>query len=242
MQQMLSDAQDENQAVKVKIVGFGSLAEAAVEQILRDTIPNAETNSETSHTDHAGLVIVAVETSDENGVNAACDFIRTAKAENALVFSVVFQGSEAAGCIKCGADAVFVASSEEAFAEALNALYRHMALFLENECVVSVNFSDLKAMFTDAGEAYLTVGFGKGPRGASLAARDAMTHATAGSFSPSLSSVFVGIAGNESIEILDFQRAIDVICEAVDEDAGIVWCFAADPETADAVRVIVVVA
>ena len=241
MEEMFDDMRGENQTVDVKIAGFGRLAETVLERVLRDTIPNAETNSETPHTDRANLVIVAVGTDDEKELNAACDFIRTAKAKNALLFSVVFPGNGPVNRIKSEADVVFAAPSEEAFTEALSVLYRYMALFLENECVVGVDISDLKAMFTDAGEAFLGVGFDACALDVAFAAKDAMAKPIAGSFLQKFRSVLVGIAGNETLEILEFRKAIDVISATADEDAGILWCFSAGPNT-DAVRVIVVAA
>ena len=107
--------------------------------------------------------------------------------------------------------------------------------------IINVDFADVRAVMQNAGSALRGIGTGMGERRAGLAARAAINSPLLEVSIHGAKGVLFSIAGGEDLGMLEVQDAANVITEAIDADAKVIFGAVTDPSLKKgAVRVTVI--
>lgn len=107
--------------------------------------------------------------------------------------------------------------------------------------IINVDFADVRAVMQDAGSALMGIGSGIGEKRAELAARAAINSPLLDVSIHGAKGVLFSIAGGEDLGMLEVQDAANVITEAIDPDAKVIFGAVTDPALKKgAVRVTVI--
>lgn len=107
--------------------------------------------------------------------------------------------------------------------------------------IINVDFADVRAVMQNAGSALMGIGTGIGERRAELAARAAINSPLLEVSIQGAKGVLFSIAGGEDLGMLEVQDAANVITEAIDPDAKVIFGAVTDPTLKKgAVRVTVI--
>ena len=107
--------------------------------------------------------------------------------------------------------------------------------------IINVDFADVRAVMQNAGSALMGIGTGIGEKRAELAARAAINSPLLEVSIHGAKGVLFSIAGGEDLAMLEVQDAANVITEAIDADAKVIFGAVTDPTLKKgAVRVTVI--
>ena len=107
--------------------------------------------------------------------------------------------------------------------------------------IINVDFADVRAVMQNAGSALMGIGTGIGEKRAELAARAAINSPLLEVSIHGAKGVLFSIAGGEDLGMLEVQDAANVITEAIDADAKVIFGAVTDPTLKKgAVRVTVI--
>ncbi|MBI2612615.1 cell division protein FtsZ [Candidatus Kaiserbacteria bacterium] len=95
--------------------------------------------------------------------------------------------------------------------------------------IINVDFADVRAVMQNAGSALMGIGTGIGEKRAELAARAAINSPLLDVSIHGAKGVLFSIAGGEDLGMLEVQDAANVITEAIDPDAKVIFGAVTDP-------------
>ncbi len=102
--------------------------------------------------------------------------------------------------------------------------------------MVNLDFADIKAIMKDAGPAWMSIGHGSGPNRAVDAAKGALASPMLDVSMTGATGVLFNVAGSESLTLHEVNGAAQIIKEAVDPDANIIFGVVLDPKMGNEVR------
>ena len=103
--------------------------------------------------------------------------------------------------------------------------------------VVNLDFADVKTIMSGAGQAWMAIGSGSGPNRASDAARSAITSPLLDATIAGATGALLNFTGGESLTISEVHEAADIIKDALDPKANIIFGVAHDPSMDDEIRI-----
>jgi len=106
--------------------------------------------------------------------------------------------------------------------------------------LINLDFADVKAVMKDAGPAWMSVGTGSGKNRAIEAAKDALASPLLDVTIKGSNGVLFNIVGDSSLTLVEVNEAAEVIRQAVDPDANIIFGVAHDPDMDGNVRITLV--
>ena len=103
--------------------------------------------------------------------------------------------------------------------------------------IINLDFADVKAVMKDAGPAWMSIGIGSGKNRAVEAAKDALASPLLDVSIDGSKGVLFNIVGGSSLTLYEVNEAAEVIRQAVDPDANIIFGVARDPTMDNEVRI-----
>ena len=106
--------------------------------------------------------------------------------------------------------------------------------------LVNVDFADMRTVMRNAGSAIMGIGEARGDDRAATAARIAINSPLMETTMHGAKGVLFNITGGPSLGILEIQQAAQVITEAADDDAEVIWGHVLDPSMEDTMSITVI--
>lgn len=106
--------------------------------------------------------------------------------------------------------------------------------------IVNLDFADVKSIMQDSGTAIMGIGYGQGEGRAVQAAKMAISSPLLETSIDGARGVLLNIAGGPDLTLFETTEAADIITQAVDPDAQIIWGTSIDEKLKDQVRLAVV--
>lgn len=106
--------------------------------------------------------------------------------------------------------------------------------------LINVDFADVKTIMTDAGSALMGIGVGSGENRATTAARAAMNSPLLEVSLEGAKGILFNIYGGPSLSMFEVHEAAQIISQAADPDANVIFGATIDEEMGDQVRVSVI--
>ena len=106
--------------------------------------------------------------------------------------------------------------------------------------LINADFNDVKTIMTDAGSAMMGIGSAKGDGGASTAAEAAIKSPLLESTIDGARGILLNITGGKELTLMDVNEACNIITDAVDPDAMIIFGATIDESLDDEIRVTVI--
>jgi len=106
--------------------------------------------------------------------------------------------------------------------------------------LINLDFADIKKVMKDAGSAMIGIGKSSGNQRAVEAAEAAINSPLLEESITGATGVIIHISGNEALSMIEVQEAADLICDAVDPNANIIWGAGIDERLGDEVVVTVI--
>jgi cell division protein FtsZ len=103
--------------------------------------------------------------------------------------------------------------------------------------LINLDFADVKAIMKDAGPAWMSIGIGSGKTRATDAAREALASPLLDVSISGAKGVLFNVVGSENVSLFEVNEAADVIQQAVDPAANIIFGVAHDPNMDKEVRI-----
>jgi len=103
--------------------------------------------------------------------------------------------------------------------------------------MINLDFADVKAVMKDAGPAWMSVGTGTGKNRAMEAANEALASPLLDVSITGSKGVLFNIVGGNSLTLVEVNEAAEVIKQAVDPDANIIFGVAHDPNMNNDIRI-----
>jgi len=103
--------------------------------------------------------------------------------------------------------------------------------------LINLDFADVKAVMKDAGPAWMSIGTGTSKDRATNAARDALASPLLDVTIDGSKGVLFNIVGGSSLTLMEVNEAAEVIKQAVDPEANIIFGVAHDPSMDNDVRI-----
>ncbi|HEY51251.1 MAG TPA: cell division protein FtsZ [Dehalococcoidia bacterium] len=103
--------------------------------------------------------------------------------------------------------------------------------------LINLDFADVKAIMKDAGPAWMSIGRGSGQNRAVEAAKQALASPLLDVSINGSKAVLFNVVGSNSLTLFEVNEAADVIRQAVDPEANIIFGVAHDPEMDNDVRI-----
>ncbi|MDD4874192.1 MAG: cell division protein FtsZ [Dehalococcoidales bacterium] len=103
--------------------------------------------------------------------------------------------------------------------------------------VINLDFADVKAVMKDAGPAWMSIGRGTGKNRAVDAAKEALASPLLDVTIDGSKGVLFNVVGGSDISLYEVNEAAEVIKQAVDPDANIIFGVATDPNMGGDVRI-----
>jgi cell division protein FtsZ len=103
--------------------------------------------------------------------------------------------------------------------------------------VINLDFADVKAVMKDAGPAWMSIGRGSGQNRAVDAAREALASPLLDVSASGSKGVLFNIVGSTSLTLFEVNEAAEVIKQAVDPEANIIFGVAHDPSMDKDIRI-----
>jgi len=96
--------------------------------------------------------------------------------------------------------------------------------------LINLDFADVKAVMKDAGPAWMSIGVGTGKNRAVDAAKEALNSPLLDVTLDGSKGVLFNVVGSSSLTLFEVNEAAEVIKDAVDPEANIIFGVARDPE------------
>lgn len=106
--------------------------------------------------------------------------------------------------------------------------------------LVNVDFADVRSVMQNAGSAIMGIGEGRGDNRAVMAAQAAINSPLMSIPMTGAKGVLFHITGGQDVGMMEIQEAANIINEAADNDANIIWGNGIDPEMEDKVKITVI--
>jgi cell division protein FtsZ len=106
--------------------------------------------------------------------------------------------------------------------------------------LVNVDFADVRTIMKDAGTAIMGIGEGKGDDRASKAAHAAINSPLMDGPISGAKGVLFNVTGGPNVGIHEIQEAAQVVTEAADQQATILWGHVLDPEMDEKIQITVI--
>jgi cell division protein FtsZ len=106
--------------------------------------------------------------------------------------------------------------------------------------LVNVDFADVRTVMSNAGSAIMGIGEAQGDGRASMAARTAINSPLMENPMSGAKGILFNVTGGPNLGIVEVQEAAQVITEAADEDATIIWGHVLDPQMEDKIQITVI--
>ena len=103
--------------------------------------------------------------------------------------------------------------------------------------LINLDFADVKAVMKDAGPAWMSIGVGSGKSRAADAAREALASPLLDVSIDGSSGVLFNVVGGSSLTLIEVNEAAEVVKQAVDPEANIIFGVAHDPGMDNEVRI-----
>jgi cell division protein FtsZ len=103
--------------------------------------------------------------------------------------------------------------------------------------LINLDFADVKSIMKDAGPAWMSIGRGSGQNRAVEAAKQALASPLLDVSINGSKAVLFNVVGSTSLTLFEVNEAADVIRQAVDPEANIIFGVAHDPEMDNDVRI-----
>jgi len=103
--------------------------------------------------------------------------------------------------------------------------------------LINLDFADVKAVMKDAGPAWMSIGMGSGKNRATDAAREALASPLLDVSIDGSKGVLFNVVGGSSLTLMEVNEAAEVIKQAVDLDANIIFGVAHDPAMDNDIRI-----
>lgn len=103
--------------------------------------------------------------------------------------------------------------------------------------LINLDFADVKTVMRDAGPAWMSIGFGSGKNRAAEAAKEALASPLLDVSIQGAKGVLFNVAGGAGLTLFEVNEAADVIKEAVDPSANIIFGVVQDPSMGDEMRI-----
>jgi len=103
--------------------------------------------------------------------------------------------------------------------------------------LINLDFADVKAVMKDAGPAWMSIGSGSGKDRAASAAREALNSPLLDVSIEGSKGVLFNVVGGSSLTLMEVNEAAEVIKQAVDPQANIIFGVAHDPGMDSEVRI-----
>ena len=103
--------------------------------------------------------------------------------------------------------------------------------------MINLDFADVKSIMKDAGPAWMSIGKGTGQNRAIDAAKDALASPLLEVSIEGSKGVLFNVVGGSSLTLFEVNQAAEVIKQAVDPDANIIFGVANDPSMENEVRI-----
>ncbi len=106
--------------------------------------------------------------------------------------------------------------------------------------LVNVDFADVRTVMSNAGSAIMGIGEAEGENRAEIAARAAINSPLMETQMAGAKGVLFNVTGGPSLGIHEINQAANVITEAADEDATIIWGNVVDPSMGEKIQITVI--
>jgi len=106
--------------------------------------------------------------------------------------------------------------------------------------LINLDFADVKAVMKDAGPAWMSIGTGSGKNRAVDAAREALASSLLDVSIDGSRGVLFNVVGGSSLTLFEVNEAAEVIQQAVDPEANIIFGVAHDPNMDNELRITLV--
>lgn len=106
--------------------------------------------------------------------------------------------------------------------------------------LVNLDFADVKAVMLDKGLAHMGVGYGKGDTRAQDAAREAISSPLLETSIVGATGVLLNVTGGSDLGLLEINEAAEIVQEAADPDANIIFGAVIDENLKDEIRITVI--
>ncbi|HOO62520.1 MAG TPA: cell division protein FtsZ [Synergistaceae bacterium] len=106
--------------------------------------------------------------------------------------------------------------------------------------LVNVDFADVKTVMSNAGSAIMGIGEGSGEDRAHTAARASINSPLMESSMTGAKGVLFNVTGGPNVGIHEIHQVAQVITEAADEDASIIWGHVLDPSMEESIMITVI--
>ncbi|MDR3332678.1 MAG: cell division protein FtsZ [Synergistaceae bacterium] len=106
--------------------------------------------------------------------------------------------------------------------------------------LVNVDFADVRTIMSNAGSAIMGIGEGYGENRVATAAHNAINSPLMETPMIGARGVLFNVSGGANIGIHEVQEAANIINDASDEDAFVIWGHVFDPDMEDAVKITVI--
>jgi len=103
--------------------------------------------------------------------------------------------------------------------------------------LINLDFADVKAVMKDAGPAWMSIGVGSGKNRAVEAAKEALASPLLDVSIEGSKGVLFNVVGGSSLTLFEVNEAAEIIKQAVDPDANIIFGVAHDPNMDNEVRI-----
>ena len=103
--------------------------------------------------------------------------------------------------------------------------------------LINLDFADVKAVMKDAGPAWMSIGVGSGKNRSIEAAKEALASPLLDVSIEGSKGVLFNVVGGSSLTLFEVNEAAEVIKQAVDPDANIIFGVAHDPKMDNEVRI-----
>jgi len=103
--------------------------------------------------------------------------------------------------------------------------------------VINLDFADVKAVMKDAGPAWMSMGRGSGQNRAVDAAKEALASPLLDVSASGSKGVLFNVVGSSSLTLFEVNEAAEVIKQAVDPEANIIFGVAHDPDMDKEVKI-----
>ncbi len=103
--------------------------------------------------------------------------------------------------------------------------------------LINLDFADVKTVMKDAGPAWMSMGVGSGKDRAVAAAHEALASPLLDVSVEGAKGVLFNVAGGSGLTLFEVNEAADVIKQAVDPEANIIFGVVQDPSMGDEVRI-----
>ncbi|MBP6922884.1 MAG: cell division protein FtsZ [Veillonella sp.] len=106
--------------------------------------------------------------------------------------------------------------------------------------LINLDFADVKTIMTDQGEALMGIGVGEGENRAADAAKMAINSPLLETSIEGAKGVLLNISGSSNLSLFEINEAAEIISEAADPDANIIFGSVIDDNLGDKVQITVV--